>query len=229
MKDRPYPFVIFDLDGTLVDSAPDLAAALGLALRDLGLPPHDVDAVRRMIGEGQRVLVERALRQAGADPEQPGLLDQAIVRFRAHYGAHLVERTRPYPGVEETLAALARRSLPLAVATNKPGAWARQIVAALGLMPHLRWVLGEDDVGRRKPDPLLLHTLCQQAGVPPAAALFVGDSAIDARTAEAAGMDMVLCTYGYGGDGGHGQGLPRIDAFPQVLPLVLSGRGGVLR
>jgi phosphoglycolate phosphatase len=216
----PYELVIFDLDGTLVDSAPDLATALGLALGDLGLPSHDVAAVRRMIGEGQRVLVERALRQAGADPEQPGLLDQAVARFRAHYSAHLVEQTRPYPGVEETLAVLAR-SRPLAVATNKPGAWARQIVTALGLMPHLRWVLGEDDVGRRKPDPLLLHTLCRQAGVAPAAALFVGDSAIDVRTAEAASMDMVLCTYGYG----HPP-LPaasrRIDAFPQVLPLILD-------
>lgn len=187
--------VLFDLDGTLIDSAPDLCHALNQALHEVGLPQPDVDAVRRMIGEGQRVLVERALRWAGGDPALIQT-DDVLARFRRHYSAHLVEKTVLYPGVRETLAALSPR-LPLAVATNKPGEWARRILAAFGLSEQFRWVLGEDDIGRRKPDPLLLLTLCERAGVHPSAALMVGDSAIDLAAAEAAGLRMAFCTYGF--------------------------------
>lgn len=189
-----YPLVLLDLDGTLVDSAPDLCTALALALREFGLPAHELGAVRRMIGEGQRVLVERALRAAGADPD--ALVEAFLPRFRAHYGEHLVDSTVLYPEVRETLEALSA-AVPCAVATNKPGAWARRICEHLGLSPYLRWVLGEDDVGARKPDPRILLELCGRAGVAPTAALFVGDSAIDLRTAAAAAMDLALCPWGY--------------------------------
>ncbi|MDW8280657.1 MAG: phosphoglycolate phosphatase [Myxococcales bacterium] len=216
-----YGFVILDLDGTLVDSAPDLCAALGRTLGELGLPPPELSAVRSMIGDGQRVLIERALRHAGG-PEATARIDEALLRFRAHYGAHLTEHTVPYPGVVGTLARLARE-VPLAVATNKPGAWARQMVAELGLSPYLRWVLGEDDVGRRKPDPLLLLTLCDRAGVPLERSLYVGDSLVDAHTAEAAGMDFCLCTWGYGGQGiAAVRARHRLDAFGQLVGVVLG-------
>jgi phosphoglycolate phosphatase len=190
---QPIRFVIFDLDGTLVDSAPDICSALGYAHAELGLPVHDVAAVRKMIGEGQRVLVERSVAQAGG---VPALCDEVLPRFRSYYSEHLVEKTTLYPGVKETLAALSLR-MPLAVATNKPGDWARQIVRHLELEPHLRWVLGEDDVGARKPDPRLLLSLCERAGVLPQQALMVGDSAIDRAAARAAGMRLALCTYGF--------------------------------
>jgi len=186
--------VLFDLDGTLIDSAPDLCAALAQALTEVGLPTHDVSAVRKMIGEGQRVLVERAILRAGGDL---ALTDDVLFRFRRHYSAHLVEKTSLYPGVEKTLAALSPR-LPLAVATNKPGAWARRIIETFGLTLHFRWVLGEDDVGARKPDPRLLLSLCERAGVSPSETLMVGDSAIDRTAAEAAGSRFALCTYGFG-------------------------------
>lgn len=187
-----YSLLIFDLDGTLVDSAPDICTALGLTLRERGLPAPDVTTTRRLVGEGQRVLIERALSWAGADVAQ---VDEVLPRFRAHYSEHLCEQTVMYPGVEQVLSVLPR---PRAVATNKPGAWARRLVESLGLLPSFEWVLGEDDVGARKPDPRLLHHICQLAGVRPEQALMIGDSRIDLRAAEAAGMDAALCTWGYG-------------------------------
>lgn len=190
----PIRLVLFDLDGTLIDSAPDLCKALAHAFAEVGLPPHDVNAVRRMIGEGQRVLIERALVGVGADLN---LLDDVLARFRRYYDQHLVEKTVLYDGVRETLAALSPR-LPLGIATNKPGAWARRIIEAFALSAHFRWVLGEDDVGARKPDPRLLLTLCARAEVKPDETLMVGDSAIDRAAAMNAGVQLALCTYGFG-------------------------------
>lgn len=190
----PIRLVLFDLDGTLIDSAPDLCKALAHAFAEVGLPPHDVGAVRRMIGEGQRVLIERALLGVGADL---ALLDDVLARFRRYYDQHLVEKTVLYDGVRETLAALSPR-LPLGIATNKPGAWARRIVEAFALSGHFRWVLGEDDVGARKPAPRLLLTLCARAEVNPEQTLMVGDSAIDRAAAMHAGVQLALCTYGFG-------------------------------
>jgi phosphoglycolate phosphatase len=187
-----YSLLIFDLDGTLIDSAPDICTALGLTLRERGLPAPDVQTTRRLVGEGQRVLIERALGWAGGDVAQ---VDEVLPRFREHYSEHLCEATVLYPGVEQVLAALPR---PRAVATNKPGAWARRLVEHLGLLPSFEWVLGEDDVGARKPDPRLLLHICRLAGVRPERALMIGDSRIDLRAAEAAGMDAALCTWGYG-------------------------------
>ena len=181
-----YQLILFDLDGTLVDSVPDLTTALSLMLAELGLPGHDEGTVRQIIGEGQRSLVERALLRA-------------VLRFRRHYSDNLCVRTRLYDGVRETLHALSA-NFPLAVATNKPGHWARTLCEVLELSPLFRWVLGEDDVGARKPDPKLLLELCRRAAVPVERTLFVGDSRIDWRAAEAAGMDLALCTYGYGGE-----------------------------
>lgn len=200
--------ILFDLDGTLIDSVPDLAAAIGRALGELGYAPHSVEAVRAMVGEGQRVLCSRALLAAGAEL---GRLDDLLGRFRRHYSERLHEQTTCYPGVLETL-----RQLPAgivkAVATNKPGAWARRLAAHLGLAAHFQYVLGEDDVGVRKPDPALLVHLCAQAGVPPAEALMVGDSRIDMEAAHAAGMAMAVCTYGYGD--------------PETMRTVLGAEGG---
>lgn len=189
-----YALILFDLDGTLIDSAPDLTLALGLALADVGLPAHDEPAVRRMVGDGQRTLIERALLAAGGELTQT---DETLACFRHHYTEHLCERTQVYPQVRETLAALPA-VIPQAVATNKPGRWARQLCTQLQLGPSLRWVLGEDDVGARKPDPKLLLHLCELAGVAPARTLMVGDSRIDVEAARAAGVAVALCTYGYG-------------------------------
>lgn len=197
----PIDFVIFDLDGTLVDSAPDLCAAVAFALAAVGLPPHNVDAVRQMIGEGQRVLIERAVSRAGAAPGTVDI-DDVLRRFRAYYSDHLVVRTGLYPGVVETLRTLQQTlRLPLAVATNKPGAWARRIIEHFDLLPYFgeaAAVLGEDDVGARKPDPRLIQHHCERMGIPAARSLLVGDSAIDWQTAQRGGCQFAYCTYGFG-------------------------------
>jgi phosphoglycolate phosphatase len=208
--------ILFDLDGTLVDSAPDLCAALSHALREFGMVTHDVPAVRQMIGEGQRVLIERAIRRAGGDLDR---LDDVLRSFRRYYSEHLVDTTTLYPGVAETLQALSPR-LPLAVATNKPGDWARRIVDSFGLRSHFRWVLGEDDVGARKPDPRLLLTLCERAGVAASATLMVGDSAIDLAAAAAANMPVAFCTYGFSDE----ETRSRVSPGESPLPLGSAGR-----
>ncbi|MBL8635090.1 MAG: HAD-IA family hydrolase [Myxococcales bacterium] len=206
-----YDLVLFDLDGTLVDSVPDLTTALGLMLDERELPTPTQQLVRRIIGEGQRSLVERAIvyaerQQRGhASSEASGhgdgsisssVLDEAVLSFRRHYSANLCVKTQCYEGVVAVLQALSQHQT-LAVATNKPGRWARALCDTLGLSPYLRWVLGEDDVGARKPDPKILDELCQRASVPTERALFVGDSRIDWQAAERAHMDFALCTYGY--------------------------------
>lgn len=196
-----YKLVIFDLDGTLADSVPDLTTALGLLLDSFNLARLDEATVRAIVGEGQRSLVERALRRAGhpeaqGDVVQAHLLDNAVRLFRGHYTANLCVKTRLYDGVSDTLAQLSEQTT-LAVATNKPGRWARALCETLGISPLFRWILGEDDVGARKPDPRLLYELCDRAQVPNAQSLFVGDSRIDWLAAEAAGTDLALCTYGY--------------------------------
>ena len=192
LSPRPQ-LLVLDLDGTLIDSVPDLATALGLAMTDLGLPPPGVPAVRAMVGDGQRVLVQRALSAVGAELSKT---DAVLARYRHHYSEHLFDVTACYPGVVETL-----RQLPAeihkGVATNKPGQWARSLTAHFELGLSQRWVLGEDDLGARKPDPGMLLHLCKQAQVEPSRALMVGDSRIDLEAGAAAGMPVALCTYGY--------------------------------
>jgi phosphoglycolate phosphatase len=192
--------VVFDLDGTLIDSAPDLCAAVAAALGEVGLPPHNVDAIRRMIGEGQRVLIERAVSRAGGTGQVD--VDDVLRRFRRYYSEHLVVTTTLYPGARELLDALSHHArLPLALATNKPGAWARRIIEHFGLLPYFHsidHVLGEDDVGARKPDPRLLLTHCERLGIAPEQTLLVGDSAIDWQTAQRAGCQFAYCTFGFG-------------------------------
>jgi phosphoglycolate phosphatase len=177
-----YDLIVFDLDGTLIDSVGDINDALG---RTLGRTFTDAD-VARWIGSG----VKELLRRAGAG----GDLDEVATRYRAEYARAPVVHTRPYLRVKETLAQL---PMAKAIATNKPGQLARTIVDKLGLAEHFALVLGEDDVGARKPDPLIVDIARGKLGATRAATLYVGDSLVDAATANAAGVDACLVTYGY--------------------------------
>jgi phosphoglycolate phosphatase len=179
---------VFDLDGTLVDSVDDLAASVNHALRVVGLPPRTREEVRGFIGEGARVLLERAV-----SPHQERL-EPALAAWRAHYEAHLLDRTCPYPGIPAALAG-ARR--PLAVLTNKPGEMARRILAGLGLSPRFAAVVGGDEAPR-KPDPTGVRALLAQAGARAEDAVLIGDSVVDAATARAAGLRFVGVTWGLG-------------------------------
>ena len=187
------PLVIFDLDGTLVDSRRDLADSTNELLAALGAAPLPADAVTRMVGEGARVLVRRALAAVGLSVDE----DDALDRFRAIYDRRLLDHTRPYPGMIETVRQCARRA-SLAVLTNKPAAPSRRILEAFDLHRELIGLVGGDSPFGRKPDPAGLRHLIARTGVTPERTLLVGDSPIDVETGRRAGVRVCGARYGFG-------------------------------
>jgi phosphoglycolate phosphatase len=187
--------LLFDLDGTLVDSLPDLAAGVNTLLAELGRPALAEAAIARMIGDGVPKLVERALAASGA---RSIALPAAIGRFRAIYEDDPTRLTRPYPGVPETLRILARDRRPLAVCTNKTQRATRIVLENLGLAPFFALVVGGDSLPRHKPDPAQLLFTLEQLGVAPAEAAMVGDHRNDVLAARAAGTAAIFARYGYG-------------------------------
>ncbi len=186
--------VVFDLDGTLVDSLQDLADSANALLAELGAPPLDVHAIGRMVGEGAAMLVNRVF-DAARIPKPP----DALARFLAIYETKLLNHTRAYPGMPETIAALAPRA-SLAVLTNKPLAATRRVLDGVRLSRFFDAdaVLGGDGPLPRKPDPAGLMALCGRAGVPASETLLVGDSLVDWETARQAGAAICLARYGFG-------------------------------
>ncbi|MGF1503182.1 MAG: phosphoglycolate phosphatase [Paracoccaceae bacterium] len=185
--------IVFDLDGTLVDSAPDIHRAAVAMLEGLGRAPVSLEQTVSFVGNGVGKLVERCLGATGGVPADG--TGPALAAFRLAYDRAPAALTRPYPGVETALGTLAAAGHPLAVCTNKPEAPAREILAALGLAPRFRAVIGGDTTGVLKPDPAPLLAAIRAAGQGPA--LFVGDSETDAATAEAAAVPFALFTRGY--------------------------------
>lgn len=177
---------IFDLDGTLVDSVDDLAEAVNHALARVGLPPRTRDEVRSFIGDGARVLLQRAL---GPHADR---LEPALAAWRAHYAAHLLDATRPYAGIPEALAGAGRT---LAVLTNKPAPMAVRILEGLGLAPRFAAVVGGGDAPP-KPDPAGARGLLARLGAQAQDAVLIGDSPVDAATARNAGIPFVAVTWG---------------------------------
>jgi phosphoglycolate phosphatase len=186
--------LVFDLDGTLVDSRRDLADAANALIVERGGAPLDVDRVAGMVGEGAAKLVLRALIAADLKRDD---LDAALARFLEFYDERLLAHTRLYDGVGEALATLAGRA-PLAVLTNKPQRHTDRLLDGLGVRPFFRWVVGGDTPYGRKPDPAGLAYLISSAGVTAADTVMIGDSAIDLRTARAAGTRACLVRYGFG-------------------------------
>lgn len=185
--------VVFDLDGTLVDSSTDLANATNALIAELGgatLPDH---RIVDMVGDGAPLLVRRALTAAGLDPGIPG----ALPRFLALYDERALQHTRPYDGIPAALDWLVSR-MPLAVLTNKPTAATRQILGGLGLARYFRETIGGDSPFGRKPDPSALLHLARTNAAEPGETLMVGDSAVDRDTALAAGTRICLARYGFG-------------------------------
>lgn len=185
--------VVFDLDGTLIDSRRDLADATNAMLVELGAAPIAMDAVAAMVGDGAAMLVRRALTAAGLDPETP----DALNRFLACYDDRLLIHTRPYDGMVEALATL-KTACSLAVLTNKPTGATIRILAGLGLDAYFDGVVGGDTPHGRKPNPDGLHHLMDAAGAAPVSTVLVGDSPIDLQTARRAGVSICLARYGFG-------------------------------
>lgn len=190
--------VLFDLDGTLVDSVPDIAVAVDRLLIDLGQAPAGEDRVRGWVGNGGRMLVRRALAGdvAGVADDDPRL-PHAMDLFFAHYTDSNGQASRLYPGAREALDALRARGLPLATITNKPHRFVAPLYARLGILDHFVLLLGGDSLPQRKPDPAPLLHACRELGVAPARALMVGDSRNDIEAARAAGCPVVAVDYGY--------------------------------
>jgi len=182
--------VVFDLDGTLIDSRRDITTAINRMRAELGLPPLALEQVVTMVGEGARRLIERAL------PERPDHVDQALERYLGHYWEVCLDTTRPYPGITELLAALAGR-YPLALLSNKGEALSRRILDGLGLSSYFREILGGDSLATRKPDPSGLLLLAERLGTPAERLLLVGDTWIDAETAHNAGCAFALVEWGF--------------------------------
>lgn len=190
------PTVVFDLDGTLIDTAPDLIDTLNVVLARAGLPPVPFATARNMIGSGARVMIERGL-QAEGRALVAAETDKLFRDFIDHYTAHIADRSRPFPGLEIALERLAARGCPLAVCTNKLEALSLQLLAALDLAKHFAAICGQDTLGRQKPDPEMLRQTILRAGGRPDYAVMVGDSATDIRTARAAGIPVVAVEFGY--------------------------------
>lgn len=187
--------VVFDLDGTLIDSRADLANSTNETLISLGARPLPVDQVASFVGEGARTLVARALAAAGI-PETA--LDGALATFLQIYGARLLDETRPYEGVMDVVSHAVAAGASLGVITNKPQAPTDKLLHAFCLAPYFQWVIGGDTAFPRKPDPSSLIWMMEDAGFEPSRTLFVGDSPIDADTARRAGTHFCLASYGFG-------------------------------
>lgn len=224
----PYPAVLFDLDGTLVDSAPDIAAAVNRLLAELGLPAVDEATIRGWIGDGARALLAAALRHSGSAREA----DEVMDRFMVHYGDCLLLHARPYPGVADTLAALSARGVAMGVCTNKPERFVAPLLEAMGIAGAFSGIVGGDTLPERKPHPLPLRHLAGRLGAPVERCLMVGDSQTDFLAARAAGMPVVLVGYGYprAFDLHAAGALAVIERFDQLLELgpVNSTRQSVL-
>lgn len=218
--------IIFDLDGTLVDTAGDLTASLNHALGVLGRPPIDPAGVRAMVGHGARKLLERGLAATG--DMSPELVEAGVRPFLDHYAANIAVHSRPFEGTEQALAALEADGLNLAICTNKPVALAEALVSELGWAGLFRAILGADSRPWKKPDPRhLTDTLAAAGG---RAAIFVGDSRTDADTARSAGVPLVLVSFGYSTDPVESLGADLlIDHFDALVPAIATIQGKFTR
>lgn len=188
--------IVFDLDGTLIDTAPDLIATLNVLLAEQGVAPLGLASARSMIGRGARALIARGFEAAGA-PADAETLDRLFERFITHYRANIAIDSRPFPGVIAALDRLASSGARLAVCTNKRTDLSLALLAALDLTHHFAAVIGADATPAAKPDPRHLILTVQRAGGQIKRAVMVGDSASDLGAARAAGVPVILVSFGY--------------------------------
>jgi phosphoglycolate phosphatase len=229
---NPAPIVVFDLDGTLIDTAPDLIGTLNLVLAEEGLPTIALDQARPLVGAGIRPLIERALAEQSRNlPVEE--VDAMFARYIRHYQDHIADYSRPYPGLEDSLDRLVEDGFRLAVCTNKYEALSLRLLDALGLTPRFAAICGQDTFPMKKPDPETLRLTIARAGGDPARAVMVGDSDTDVRLARAASIPVIGVDFGYtqipmaelGPDRliGHFEVLPR--AVLELVPRIGAMQG----
>ena len=210
--------LVFDLDGTLIDSKRDLVQSVNATLRNIGRPELPETLIASYVGSGAPVLIRRAL---GGAPE-PEELQNALAFFLDHYEKHKLDFTREYPGVRATLESL--RAVPMAVLTNKPVKISVQILEGLKLAEFFRAVYGGNSFATKKPDPLGANTILRELAVVPQNSLMVGDSEVDVQTARNAGMISAIVNFGFGThDRDTFPADIYLDRMEELLPLVANG------
>jgi phosphoglycolate phosphatase len=191
-----HPVIVFDLDGTLIDTAPDLIATLNVVLTKEGLPPVPYDQARMLIGGGAKVMLARGLATDGRDTS-PAQLDKLFVDFINHYSAHIADHSRPFPELEQTLDQLSDDGFKLAVCTNKLEGLSRKLLEALNLTSRFAFICGQDTFCAPKPNPETLRRTIAAASGDTSAAFMVGDSETDVAAARAAGIPIIAVDFGY--------------------------------
>ena len=215
--------ILFDLDGTLVDTAADLAWALNRCLGEIGRRAVSQDEVRLMIGGGIAQLVSLGLEATGglvADRE----LERLTGQCKNLYEEHVADHSRPFPGVAEALPVLSGAGFAMGVCTNKPEEASRRLLSALGLGPWIPVIIGGDTLGVRKPDPAMARAVIERLGATADTAVLVGDSATDVTLARAAAIPVILVDYGYSAEPAHALGgdavISSLEALPGLLPTL---------
>lgn len=218
--------ILIDLDGTLIDTVPDLAYAVDVMMERIGMPTRGEPSVRHWIGNGAERLVRRALINAVDGEPDEALFRKAYPIFLEVYEENVCAHSRPYPGVVAGIAALKTAGYPLGCVTNKPARFTEPLLDALGLSPNFDVIISGDTLPRQKPDPAPLLHAAEFFKVRPEEALMVGDSINDVKAARAAGFSVVCVTYGYN----HGHDIR--DAHPDAvidsleeLPALIGGGG----
>ncbi|GAM11092.1 phosphoglycolate phosphatase 1 [Geobacter sp. OR-1] len=216
---KPPSLVIFDLDGTLVNSLEDLAMSVNFMRGNFGLPPIALEDVRRAIGKGARNLVTRTM------PENDGRINEALSLFLEHNGSNLAVHSRLYPGARELLAALNSSGIPLGLVSNKNSAHCELLLSSLGIADSFRTILGGDAVKECKPSPAPLLETLSRTGSTAETTVMIGDSINDFEAAFAAGVRSIGCKFGYGESWEVERATVRIDSLEELLPLPWSAQG----
>jgi phosphoglycolate phosphatase len=192
----PTPTIVFDLDGTLIDTAPDLVDTLNVVFAREGLPPVPYDTARNLIGGGARAMIARGIEAEGR-VLTPAKLEQLFADFIAYYAEHVADRSQPFPGLVDALDMLASRGHRFAVCTNKLERLSLLLLNQLKLADRFAAICGQDTFGMQKPDPEVLRRTIAAAGGIPQQAIMIGDSLTDIRTARAAGIPVIAVDFGY--------------------------------
>jgi len=192
----PARTIIFDLDGTLIDTAPDLVDTLNVVFAREGLPPVPYETARNLIGGGARMMIVRGIEAEGRTVE-PAEIERLFQDFIVHYSAHIADRSRPFPGLVDALDALAAANWRFAVCTNKLESLSVLLLKELGLAHRFAVICGQDTFGVQKPDPEILRRTVKAAGGTLQNAIMIGDSLTDIRTARAAGVPVIAVDFGY--------------------------------
>ncbi len=223
------PTVVFDLDGTLIDTAPDLVATLNIIFARENFAPVPYESARKMVGRGARVMIERGLKAQGRMLPPPEL-ERLFRDFIAYYGLHIADHSRPFTGVEPALAELSGRGCRLAVCTNKLEHLSVALLDALGLSRCFAAICGQDTFSVQKPEPEILRATIKKSGGRLDAAVMVGDSATDIAVARAAGIPVIAVDFGYTDVPAAGLGADRVvSRFADLPAAVFELMGDRLR